>query len=202
LKSAKQINKMEDCTVTTETIGEIHHTYYSRDGAIVAECLKIAEYGRNTERRYRHGKLHREDGPAEILYENGQKIIEYWYHDGKWHRDDGPAVIAYKDGRISGERWCRYGEYHRDDGPAIIWYENGQKTTEFWYRDDKLYPIGVLASVMCHTDDPTNYQWVGGRPITDIDEFRDKVKGDAIHEALRLLPIPIRDAIIPHYCYQ
>ncbi len=42
-----------------------------------------------TQKWYKDGKRHREDGPA-IIYANGR---QYWYKDGKRHREDGPAVI-------------------------------------------------------------------------------------------------------------
>ena len=53
--------------------------------------LVISEYG--TKYWYRHGKLHREDGPA-VEYVNGEK---QWYLDDKLHRKDGPA-IEYANG--------------------------------------------------------------------------------------------------------
>jgi len=44
---------------------------------------------------YRHGILHREDGPA-IEYTDGKKS---WWINGKLHREDGPAV-EWGDGKI------------------------------------------------------------------------------------------------------
>ena len=265
---------MEDCTITTQVIGEVHHTFYSRNGVIVAECRK---QGRESMREswYRDGVLHREGGPAEIWYLNGQirykmwyyngklhrlgeaavkyydsresyeywnrgdptrtpykndmKTKEQWYLDGKLHRENGPAEICYAHGKITNKVWflggkkhrvggpaetwyeygkkvykCWYqcGKRHRVDGPAIIWYADGQKISEYWYRNDKLCPIGVLASMIYHNTDPKYYLWFLHVSTKDIDEFRDIVKGDAIHEALRALPAPIRQAITPHYCYQ
>jgi len=49
--------------------------------------------GNGTERWYKDGLLHREDGPA-LINKFG---TESWYRDGKYHREDGPAKI-YKDG--------------------------------------------------------------------------------------------------------
>jgi antitoxin component YwqK of YwqJK toxin-antitoxin module len=221
---------MEDCTVTTETIDGIHHTYYTRDGIIVAECRRSIEYLGNVERWYRHGKYHRDDEPAVIKYKNGQVIEEHWYRDGKQHRDDGPAAIYYKNGQVieehwysddklhrddgpariryeNGERirerWCRNSKHHRVDGPAIVWYKNGQIVEECWYRDDKLYTNGRLVAVIHYNFESIDKYVVDAyRRTTDVQLFRDKVKGNAIHDALRPLPIPIRDAIIPHYCYQ
>jgi hypothetical protein len=37
----------------------------------------------------RHGKPHRDDGPAAIWITGDQ----FWYQYGQYHRDDGPAVI-------------------------------------------------------------------------------------------------------------
>ena len=37
---------------------------------------------------YKHGKLHRENGPARVN-SNGYKE---WYYEGKLHRLDGPAI--------------------------------------------------------------------------------------------------------------
>ncbi len=61
---------------------------------------------------YRHGHLHREDGPA-VLHANGSTK---WYRDGKRHRDGAPACV-YVNGT---EKWYRNGLRHRDtnEGPA------------------------------------------------------------------------------------
>ena len=51
---------------------------------------------------HKHGKLHREDGPA-IEWADGAKT---WYQDDKMHREDGPAVEhpnGTKDWYINGE---------------------------------------------------------------------------------------------------
>ena len=87
--------------------------------------LYIDERGSN--RWYKNGVLHREDGPAIIWYDGDQ----WWYKDGKLHREDGPAVI-----RPSGFMcWYKDDILHRDDGPAVIHPDGGQE----WYKEDKLY---------------------------------------------------------------
>jgi hypothetical protein len=55
-----------------------------------------------SQRWYKDGNLHREDGPA-IIYPDGTKR---WYKDGKRHREDGPAII-YSDGT---QRWYKNGK--------------------------------------------------------------------------------------------
>lgn len=51
---------------------------------------------------YLNGERHRKDGPADIRYETGTKIIgiEYWFLNGEPHREDGPADIYYKNGKV------------------------------------------------------------------------------------------------------
>ncbi len=221
---------MEDCVVTTEIIGDKHHTIYSRNGVIVAECrTEYRDMMLVTERWYRNGIIHRDDGPAVIYYENGQKTYEFWIRDGIWHRDDGPTRVRYNkdkkieehwfrngkqhredgpaethytDGKITHELWFRDGKKHREGGPAEIIYEEGQKVREYWCRHGKLCLVGTLASIM-YADINFRYYYDTGDKLTkNIDKFRDAVKGDAIQGALRPLPLPIRDAIAWHYCYQ
>lgn len=61
----------------------------------------------------------------------------YWYRHGKLHRDDGPAKIIYSvSGHVCGDVWYRDGLKHRDYGPAeslnsdIKWYIRGIDLTE------------------------------------------------------------------------
>ena len=51
-------------------------------------------------------KLHREDGPAEIVRRaDGTMFESYWRH-GKRDREDGPAEIArYADGTVTESYW-------------------------------------------------------------------------------------------------
>ena len=54
-----------------------------------------------------NGKLHRENGPAEIsYYESGGKEDEHYYINGVLHRLDGPAFISYHgNGKIKREAY-------------------------------------------------------------------------------------------------
>ena len=52
------------------------------------------------------GKLHREDGPAQI-WATG---IEEWYKEGKLHRMDGPAVV-YPTGSRYIDAWYYEGKF-------------------------------------------------------------------------------------------
>ncbi len=70
----------------------------------------------------RHGKLHRDDGPA-LIRPDGTQV---WYQHGKLHRDDGPAAIDV-DGTQS---WWQHGKRHRNNGPAMTWASGEQQ----WYQ--------------------------------------------------------------------
>lgn len=77
-------------------------------------------------------KLHRENGPAHIIYNTSKEsphIKELWYKNGKKHRTDGPAVVV------------------RDPNTRKILME------EFWYEDAQVdQNRNLVANVICHTD--------------------------------------------------
>lgn len=58
---------------------------YHRDGDLPA-----VEWADGTKVWYKHGELHRENGPAYFNPNNGE---EEWHQNGAWHRTDGPAQI-------------------------------------------------------------------------------------------------------------
>lgn len=88
---------------------------------------------------YRDGKLHREDGPAEIYYTGSGKIkYESWLKNGIGHRENAPAVIIYwEDGTKSKEVWKYNDKLHRTDGPAVIEYDPYENiVSKEYYIDD------------------------------------------------------------------
>jgi len=62
-------------------------------------------------------------------YVGGQMYSERYLLDGKVHRQDGPAEIYYynNNGKIQSEHYWINGECHRENGPARIWYYNNGK---------------------------------------------------------------------------
>ena len=83
-----------------------------------------------TQRWYKGGKLHREDGPA-IIFKIGARE---WYKDGKIHRDGDLPAVLYHDGD---KEWWRHGKRHRDgDLPDIIWFNGDYQT---WSEDTKYH---------------------------------------------------------------
>lgn len=78
-----------------------------------------------TQKHYKNGKLHRENGPAEVRL-NGTQL---YYRNGKLHRDGGqPAMI----GAGGTTKYALNGKYHRLGGlPAITWSKSPYRQ-EWW----------------------------------------------------------------------
>jgi len=107
----------------------------------------------------KEGRKHRSDGPAKIVYDKNDDIIERVYHkDGILHRTDGPAVI--ETGILDSDDVTYYywlGQRHRYDGPYNS-TPSGHQT--FWTLYDIAYfrissrikkpPINWLAVVWTH----------------------------------------------------
>lgn len=108
-----------------------------------AWCLPDGTYHRDdgpaTETRdgstgwYRHGTLHRTNGPARMSPRRSEDEpgFEEWWVDGKRHREDGPALIDGLD-----QEWWVDGQLHREDGPAQVLAGGGDVR---WYWRGKLH---------------------------------------------------------------
>jgi hypothetical protein len=60
------------------------------------------------------GTLHREGGPARVLYNSSWRVVQQnWYRNGELHREDGPAVMNFCDGRHipKKDRWYLNGNW-------------------------------------------------------------------------------------------
>jgi len=84
-----------------------------------------------------NGRLHNEDGPAYIGYEDGKESTIIWYKHGTIHRDDGPAQIFPL---LEITEWLRNGKLHREDGPA---YENKKWDKKAWFLDGEHLPYYI-----------------------------------------------------------
>lgn len=107
---------------------------------------------RSDEYWYVRGKLHREDGPAEVW----PNMYSKWYRYGKLHRVGGPAV-EWKHGP------CQYyfnGKLHRLDGPAI--YHNLFMMADQYFVDGIEYSKGLeyLMAVEEFKQKPVDYYMV------------------------------------------
>tara|TARA_R110002049_G_scaffold1641_3_gene12448 strand:+ start:14820 stop:15728 length:909 start_codon:yes stop_codon:yes gene_type:complete len=104
---------------------------------------------------YNLDKLHREDGPAELLIINDVVILEDWRIDGRHHREDAPAYIErYPDGQISHELWCLHGQWHREGEPARrLWRADGQLWGEEWYINSKHHNEAGPSSIWWYSNE-------------------------------------------------
>ena len=91
------------------------------------------------------GKLHNDNGPAFILYNNHYKNypeLELYFNHGKFHRIDGPALIySYNENNLIQIRYYIEDKLHNNEDPAIIEWDNCIRkkiSVLCWYNDNKL----------------------------------------------------------------
>jgi len=121
--------------------GVKHRDEFDDDGESLPAVIEYEEWFGDIIREewWFEGELHREDGAAVILYENGVAIKKEWYNGGMRHRLNEPAVFDI----IHGIRvWWVNGSRHREDGPAVM-YAEGSKlyyagTNEWWLNGEKI----------------------------------------------------------------
>ena len=66
-------------------------------------------------------------------------VEEYWLH-GILHRENGPASIVYNaDGSISAEVYYHKNKISNYKGPAVIYYNNGVTSSCYYYIDGISY---------------------------------------------------------------
>ena len=87
------------------------------------------------------GQLHREDGPASIIYreEDGlpRMVAFSWWREDRLHREDGPAIWD----EAGNEQWYFNHRLHREDGPAATFPTSGIKR---WALHGKHYEDGTF----------------------------------------------------------
>lgn len=117
----KIVHQNGTTTVSTYYNGKLHS--YKDEPAQVVTYIDDEDEIVFEKSWYKHGVLHRENGPA-VVESDG---VEEWLYNGKHHRIGGPAIIT-----PGCEEWMQNGVHHRTDGPAFI-------STDFvdWYIDGK-----------------------------------------------------------------
>lgn len=86
---------------------------------------------------------HRRNGPASIEHYIGRDQIRImrWYKHGLLHRKDGPAEVSFHmNGKVASEKWYIHGEYYYRDGHLhhITYRETGEKHHGFRYENGKI----------------------------------------------------------------
>lgn len=128
---------------------------------------------------YKHGKLHKQDGPA-VTSPSG---YHQWWVNGKEHRVDGPAQIS-PDGS---ESWYINGKLHRIGAPASFC---GEGIFEWWYQNGKLHredgPAGIF-------NPEKRQEWyIKGKLLTEI-QVRRRLKRlslPEISESIKMVYAP------------
>ena len=119
---------------------------------------------------YKHGQLHREDGPA-IESNNGEK--KYWIEGVQLTEEEfeeeqlGPILEQPQIDEFGTEIWRnKDGKLHRDDDLPAMTYENGNK---YWYKNDKLHRLNGPAY-----EESSGYKkyYIEGTELTE-DEFNE-----------------------------
>lgn len=113
------------------------------------DCVKIEVYQFNklVDIHYdRGGRLHRENSPAKIEYDDGVVVSESWYINGYPHREDAPAHMRWKRGKLVNQQWCIRGKLHRIDGPVEEWWDDDIKSAEAWGVNGVEHRVGDPSS--------------------------------------------------------
>lgn len=95
------------------------------------------------------GKVHRADGPA--IYDiTPESRLSKWYKHGKYHRENGPAIELYNGAVLVEENWFYEGELHRADGPAFF-HRASYHVETGWYQHGKVHCLTGPAKIFHHT---------------------------------------------------
>lgn len=136
-----------DTGVTVEEIYWQNHKKHREPSEGPAVVKRNAETGAvRLEEYWLDGQLHRENGPATIMWTpEGTLSAEQYFWHGIQHREpgEGPALVTYYSTSARGEIYMRHGKKHRDpkDGPAVISHnpETGAiSRQEYWYEGKKV----------------------------------------------------------------
>ncbi|MBJ7532945.1 hypothetical protein JDN40_02295 [Rhodomicrobium vannielii ATCC 17100] len=151
--------------------GRIHRP--SQDGPAVID--RDAAGNRLREIYVENDRRHRDpaDGPAELAWRSDGKQTYAGYHvHGKLHREDGPAQHIEEDNSIR-QCWWRHGLLSRDpfEGPALIWLIKDERRSLVEYRVNGLLhrdPELGPALILCGVDGKPESEefWLNGEKIT------------------------------------
>jgi antitoxin component YwqK of YwqJK toxin-antitoxin module len=93
---------------------------------------------------YKDFLLHKEDGPAVIIYYTDGKIEEQeWFYKGKRHRyrtHNQPTRFEYwTNGKIKYIEYSKNDKLHREDGPCILYFNENGTLKEENYLTNHIY---------------------------------------------------------------
>ena len=144
--------------IMVQNIGTYY--YYMKEGKLHREDGPAEIWPDGTKKWYKEGKLHRADGPA-IEYPDGTK---FWYKEGLRHRAEGPA-IEWDDGT---KEWWKEGKQHRENGPAVEMADG----SKYWIKEDELHREDGPA--IEYADGKKEY-WLNGMEYKE-EQYYEKIK--------------------------
>ena len=104
---------------------------------------------------YINNKIHKEDGPAKEVWQDGKLHKSSYYVDGKLHRENGPA-IEWADGQYI---YAVEGKKHKEDGPAVRLKVHGKENKfkeEYWIDGEQISYIAFKMKQMREKFNPSN----------------------------------------------
>ncbi len=144
------------CILSCHRNGKLTHQVYmkyddDRNGLIHREdgpaILIWDDHGNLICKKYViNGLSHRINGPSIRRWENKQLKHEMYFIKGLIHREDGSAFKAWNDnGILIAECYYVSGQYHREDGPSQLkWNDNGVLINETWNWNGPPHTFGMM----------------------------------------------------------
>ena len=87
---------------------------------------------------YKHGKLHREDGPAYTIKDELRATYQ-WFKDGELHRDGDEIAVFSQTSYCMVKSYYKEGKLHRENGPAHIYMgTNIHSVYTYYYLNGKV----------------------------------------------------------------
>lgn len=127
--------------------GSIKEEHFYRNGEFYAkDNLTLIKYYKNGKVKSYCKQLGKNNINVVTFKKNGSIEKECWYLDSKLHREDGPAMVIYYNywkkntdsTKPCEQYWYRFGKLHRLYEPAVI-YENLDNTIRAFYLNGVKY---------------------------------------------------------------
>lgn len=85
---------------------------------------------------FKNGKVECDWYPAETIYICNKLVVERYYKDNRLHNENGPAIICWENDEKACESYIINGAYSRFDGPAYI--DKTNNIIEYYIEDNKI----------------------------------------------------------------
>ncbi len=102
-----------------------------------------------------------DDEPCIITFRcDGNADGHYWYKENKLHREDGPAVIVWLSSGETISRWFNDGKLHNARGPAVVAeLDDGTVSVQHYANGVHIEDPETVAELNKYNDDPAMYEF-------------------------------------------